>query len=120
MVPSHQNTITETMRNLYDEEILLRNIKEINDDKLLVLVIYDISDNIRRARFFKFLQGYGFSVQKSAFEARISNKQYLKLLSEIEKKINAEDNIRIYKLRGYGEVHTFGSGRVTNEEIIII
>lgn len=120
MLPTNQNTLTEKIGNLYDEDILFGYSKEIHDDKLLVLVIYDIPDNKRRTRFFKFLQGYGFSVQKSAFEARISKKQYLKLLSEIEKKIHAEDNIRIYKLRGYGEVHTFGSGRVTNEEFIII
>lgn len=91
-----------------------------HENKLLVLVIYDISDNKKRTRFFKFLQNYGFSVQKSAFEARISQKQYQKMLIEIPKKINQEDNIRVYKLHGYGEVRTFGSGRIVDEDIIII
>ena len=89
-------------------------------DKLLILIIYDMPDNKRRTRFFKFLQRYGFSVQKSAFEARLTKKKYQRLLEEIPKSISSDDNVRVYKLKGYGEVTTFGKGTQVNEEIIII
>ena len=40
--------------------------------KLYVLIIYDIVDNKKRLAFAKKLNGYGFRVQKSAFEAMIT------------------------------------------------
>ena len=42
-----------------------------DNDKVFVLIIYDIVDNKRRLKLAKFLAGYGFRVQKSAFEAEI-------------------------------------------------
>lgn len=39
---------------------------------MYILVIYDIVDNNRRVKFAKKMNGYGFRVQKSAFEAMIS------------------------------------------------
>jgi CRISPR-associated protein Cas2 len=39
--------------------------------QVYVLVIYDIIKNKTRNKFAKVLQGYGFRVQKSAFEAII-------------------------------------------------
>ena len=56
----------------------------------------------------KFLQGYGFRVQKSAFEALISHSLYTKLLREIEKFVTKEDSIRIYKIIGQGQVTVLG------------
>ena len=48
------------------------NTEENNySKKLFVLVIYDIIDNKRRVKFAKEMSGYGFRVQKSAFEALI-------------------------------------------------
>ena len=48
------------------------NTEEIeNIRQLYVLIIYDIVDNKRRNRFAKEMSGYGFRVQKSAFEAMI-------------------------------------------------
>lgn len=102
---------------LFKDEI---DVEIMDFDKLLILIIYDMPDNKRRTRFFKFLQRYGFSVQKSAFEARLTEKKYLRLLEEIQKRISSDDNVRIYKLKGYGEVTTFGKGTQVNEEIIII
>lgn len=51
------------------------------EEKVFVLVIYDITDNGRRRKLERFLRGYGFRVQKSAFEAMIRKKVYNKLLS---------------------------------------
>lgn len=39
--------------------------------KMFVLVIYDISDNRRRASLAKILAGFGYRVQESAFEAML-------------------------------------------------
>lgn len=48
--------------------------KEKSPDKVFVLIIYDIVDNKRRTKLAKYLQGFGFRVQKSAFEAVIPKK----------------------------------------------
>ena len=52
--------------------------------KLYILVIYDIVDNRRRVAFAKKMNGYGFRVQKSAFEAMITENLYRKLLKNLE------------------------------------
>lgn len=92
-----------------------------NSDKVFALIIYDIIDNKRRIKFAKYLQGYGFRVQKSAFEAVISKKKYEKLLKEIPKYIVSDDNIKVYKIIGKGQVTSFGSAvDVGDEDVIII
>ncbi len=99
------------------------NSTEIEQEKnLFVLIIYDIVSNKRRVKFAKEMSGYGFRVQKSAFEAFISPRLYKKLLFEIPKLISEkEDSVRIYKIIGYGEVNLFGVNKtIKNEEIIII
>ena len=90
--------------------------------KLYVLIIYDIVDNKKRFAFAKKLNGYGFRVQKSAFEAMVSESLYRKLLAEIPKLIDkTTDSVRIYKIRGAGEVNLFGINQeIKNEEVIII
>ena len=90
--------------------------------KLYVLIIYDIVDNKKRLDFAKKLNGYGFRVQKSAFEAMITENLYRKLLAEIPHLIdNTSDTVRVYKIRGMGEVKLFGlSHRIEDEEVIIL
>ena len=56
--------------------------------KLYVLIIYDIVDNKKRLAFAKKLNGYGFRVQKSAFEAMITESLYRKLIDEIPRMID--------------------------------
>lgn len=90
--------------------------------KLYILVIYDIVDNRRRVAFAKKMNGYGFRVQKSAFEAMITESLYRKLIDEIPRMIDKElDSVRVYKIRGSGEVNLFGvSPAIADEEVIII
>lgn len=90
--------------------------------KLYILIIYDIVDNKRRVMFAKKMNGYGFRVQKTAFEAMITEKLYKKLLAEIPHMIDSKtDTVRVYKIRGNGEVSLFGlSPKIEDEEIIII
>lgn len=90
--------------------------------KLFVLIIYDIVDNKRRVCFAKKMSGYGFRVQKSAFEALIKDQLFQKLQKEIPVLINPkEDSVRIYRMTGYGEVNLFGvNDKIEAEDVIII
>ncbi len=90
--------------------------------KLYILVIYDIVDNRRRVKFSDKMSGYGFRVQKSAFEAMITDNLYKKLLTEIPSLIDQSiDTVRVYKIRGAGEVNLFGaSPTIEDEEVIIL
>lgn len=76
--------------------------------KYLVVVIYDIPDNKRRAHFSKFLEGFGVRVQKSAFECVLSGHLYEKLISEIPRYLTEEDLIRVYKLSGNADIRAWG------------
>ena len=90
--------------------------------KLYVLIIYDIVDNKKRLAFAKKLNGYGFRVQKSAFEAMLSEKNYYKLIDQIPAYIdrNGEDSVRVYKITGKGKVKSWGIEPVSEEEIILV
>lgn len=98
------------------------NTESQEEKKLYVLIIYDIVDNKRRYTFAKTMNAYGFRVQKSAFEAMISDKLYRKLLEIVPRIIDKkEDSVRIYKIRGTGEVQLFGvNTQIENEEVVII
>lgn len=97
------------------------NTEESHSKKIYVLIIYDICDNRRRTAFAKKLNGYGFRVQKSAFEALIPPNLHKKLLKEIPRLINpAEDSVRVYRISGYGEVSLFGTNESIEKEDVII
>ena len=67
------------------------------------------------------LQGYGFRVQKSAFEAIIDEKLFDQLVKEIPTLINSsEDTVRVYKIRGVGEVRLFGNSKAIKVEETVI
>ena len=98
------------------------NTEEHEEKTIYLLVIYDIVSNKRRNAFAKTMNGYGFRVQKSAFEAMVTKALYRKFLKEIPMMIDAtEDSVRVYKLRGTGEVSLFGMNeQIKNEEVLII
>lgn len=98
------------------------NTEGAKNKKVYLLVIYDIAGNKRRTNFAKKMKGYGFRVQKSAFEAMVSENLYRKLLNEIPLLINEkEDSVRVYRMIGYGEVNLFGKNiSIENEEVIIL
>ena len=90
--------------------------------KLFILLIYDITDNGKRVKFAKLLEGYGTRVQKSAFEARLTPQKYDKLLQQIPKYIDNEDSVRIYRIQGSGQTVSFGTYvfEEDEEDIILI
>ena len=97
----------------------------VSDDKtsrdVYALIIYDIVDDKRRNRLVKFVQGYGFRVQKSCFEVYIRKTLFQKLKTEIEQFATEEDNIRIYRIHGKGQVTCYGkTSFVATKDIIII
>lgn len=77
--------------------------------KIYALVIYDIVNDKRRAKFAKRLNQYGIRVQKSAFEVYLSKTIYKRMLSEIIRMLNAEeDSLRIYRLNELCELELVG------------
>lgn len=98
------------------------NMQEIHPvKKMYILIIYDIVNNKRRYRFAKKMKGYGFRVQRSAFEAVVSDRLYLKLMKEVPKIIDSEsDSVRIYRI-GYEEVQLFGKNiKIQDRDVIIV
>ena len=98
------------------------NEEDIRDsNKLYILIIYDITSNKRRSHFVKYLLGIGMRVQKSAFEAVVSMRLYRKLLKDVHRYINEdEDSVRVYRLMGNSEVSLFGKNIDFEEEELII
>ena len=89
--------------------------------KIYILIIYDIIQNRRRTKFAKTMEGYGIRVQKSCFEAFVSESLYQKILSVIPGLIDPEeDSIRVYRMIGAGEVSLFGVNVKPKAEDVII
>lgn len=92
-----------------------------DEKKFIVLVIYDIVDNKVRGKMVKLLNHYGVRVQKSAFEAFITRRQYERLKREAPALINPEeDSLRIYLLHNYMAVNSWGLGDTHTEDVIIL
>lgn len=62
------------------------------------LIIYDIKEDKKRTKVAKILQGYGFRIQKSAFEAELNKIQYEKLVRELTVYEKERDSIGIYEI----------------------
>lgn len=88
--------------------------------KYLVVVIYDIVDNRRRAAFAKYLLGFGVRVQKSAFECILPNAKFEKLIEGIPGLIGPEDQIRVYKLTSNADIRAWGTVDLVEEEEVVI
>jgi CRISPR-associated protein Cas2 len=92
----------------------------IENDRVFVLIIYDIIDNKMRLKLSKMLSGYGFRVQKSAFEAVIPKKKYKELLERLPVYVSADDSIKVYKIIGKGQVTSFGRPEEDEQDDIIV
>ena len=94
--------------------------EKAGSDKVFVLIIYDIVDNKKRLKLSKLLLGYGFRIQKSAFEAVITKQKYKELLERLPAYTSSEDSIRVYKIIGKGQVISFGKAIENETEDIIV
>lgn len=61
-------------------------------------VVYDISDDLERARVDKVLKSFGFRVQKSVFECRMDKKTKTELIERLESLNIQTGFIKIYRL----------------------
>lgn len=103
------------------ESYFFESKENVKDNRVYVLIIYDIIDNKRRLKLAKYLNGYGFRVQKSCFEAKISKNKYEKMINGIGNYATTEDSIRVYKIIGSGQVSVFGKKfDINDEEVIVI
>ena len=91
-----------------------------HDKKLFALIIYDIVENKPRQKLAKLLEGYGFRIQKSAFEAELSEKKFDKLIEELKPFGNNEDSLRIYKITGRGSVISIGKETESKIEEVLV
>jgi CRISPR-associated protein Cas2 len=66
---------------------------------MYIIVSYDISEDKRRTKIHNVLKSYGQWIQYSIFECDLTESQYAKLRSRLNKLIkNDTDNIRFYFL----------------------
>lgn len=104
-----------------DDEYFFDIEENSQNDKVFVLIIYDIVENKTRVKLSKMLLGYGFRIQKSAFEAVITKKKYQELLERLPAYTSSQDSIKVYKIIGKGQVVSFGrTDEDCQEDIIVI
>ena len=108
------------MREIKLENYFFDGTNKANDNKKLILVIYDVTENKRRYKLVKFLEKFGKRVQKSAFEMILDDSGYRRLMCSLPRYIEPEDNLRVYRLPLNGEVTAWGSEITEQEEVIII
>lgn len=89
--------------------------------KSLTVIIYDIPDQKQRNRMVKYLERFGYRVQKSAFEAWLDERRFRRLCAGMDKLTQPEDRVKVYRLRGASETYIWGIGQnIETEDIVII
>jgi CRISPR-associated protein Cas2 len=81
---------------------------------VFAVVSYDITDNRRRNRTMKLLEGYGEHVQESVFECDLEPRVFRRMLQQLGHTVDHErDNVRIYYLcrTDVQRIETLGVGR---------
>ncbi len=75
------------------------------------LICYDIADEKRLARVFRFLKGKATHVQYSVFFCRMTRPEVQRMKEELSARIDeSEDDVRIYPLPGEYLVKVLGRG----------
>lgn len=91
-----------------------------DERRYIVLVIYDITDDRRRTRMVKCLERYGIRVQKSAFEAFLTEKKYERMMELTSGLIDpTTDSLRVYLLANHTSVRSWGIGDRHVEDVVI-
>lgn len=94
---------------------------ERKQKKIEILIIYDIIDNKKRNKLAAHLCGYGFRIQKSAFEASLNLLQYKRLVKELEHYADKEDSIIIYKISNAHKVQLGSCHKnICFEDVIVV
>lgn len=89
--------------------------------EFIVLIIYDIVDNRRRTKMVKCLEAYAVRVQKSAFEGRLTKKQYERLITKSVRIIDENtDSLRVYILDDVLDCYSWGVKADTDGTCVIV
>ena len=90
---------------------------------MFVVVSYDVVDDRKRTKIAKAMKSYGERVQKSVFECRIDDQQFIRMKKTLESIMDMnEDSVRFYFLcKGcVDRIEISGWGTVTEDESLII
>ncbi len=90
---------------------------------MFVVVSYDVVDDRKRTRIAKAMKSYGERVQKSVFECRLDDQQFIKMKKALESIMDmTEDSVRYYFLckSCVDRIEISGWGTVTEDENLII
>ena len=95
--------------------------QDLDNNCVYALIIYDIQSDKLRLKFASLMEGFGYRVQKSAFEVYLSDSKFEKLLKLIPKFIDPNsDSVRVYKLRTDSKIYFFGQNIQINMDNLII
>lgn len=86
---------------------------------MLCVVSYDIENDRVRTRLAKKLKDFGPRVQKSVFEADLSEEEFQRLLALLkEVPLKSEDSIRLYRLctACCNRITIWGKGEVSRDQ----
>lgn len=94
------------------------------DEKLMIIVSYDIANDKLRTKFSKYLSRFGHRIQYSVFEIDNSNKLLENIICDIEnqfsKQFNDADSIYIFKLSSGCKVIRYGYAKHEEEDLLIV
>jgi len=65
---------------------------------VLVVAVYDVADEKRRAKISRVLEAYGTRVQKSVFECDLDNSEFERMRERLRKLVHEGDGMRYYLL----------------------
>jgi CRISPR-associated protein Cas2 len=88
-----------------------------------IVLAYDITDDKRRLKLFKTLEGFGTPVQLSVFECSLSDTNLLIMKRKVEKIIKKEDSVILYELcpRCLQKIERLGTvKRVLQDDVIVV
>jgi CRISPR-associated protein Cas2 len=87
-----------------------------------VVVSYDISDNRRRTKVMKALEGFGTHVQFSVFECRLKPAEIDEMRRKLKKLIGRQDSLRLYFIGAddVKRIEVIGTGEVTSERLVFL
>lgn len=103
-------------------DLLEADFEEDVLEKFTVIILYDISNDKKRARLIKILNSFGFRIQKSVFECLLSRNKYKKLIIKLDKFIKQEkneedDSIIVYRLNKNVITKVYGTKIELKDEI---
>lgn len=72
-------------------------------------IVYDLSSSTERRKVFKLLSGYGFNVQRSVFECRLTRSSLDKLIVQLNDLNIKSGHIKLYRLIYNSNTHEMGN-----------